>query len=51
MNNPDHLSESLETVLKLHIFKFFDKVPDPESGMEKFGSGIRKTDIFAWPPG
>ncbi len=38
MNNPDHISESLETIFWVKIFKFFDA--DPESGMEKFGFGI-----------
>jgi hypothetical protein len=33
MNNPDHLSESLETFVLVKIFKFFDV--DPGSGMEK----------------
>ncbi len=35
MNNPDHISESLETVFWAKIFKFFDA--DPGSWMEKFG--------------
>jgi hypothetical protein len=49
MNNPDHISESLETVFWVKILKFFDA--DPGSGMEKIrirdgknsdpGSGIR----------
>jgi hypothetical protein len=39
MNNPDHIPESLETILWVKIFKFFDADPGP--GMEKFGSGIR----------
>jgi hypothetical protein len=48
MNNPDHISESLETIFfGLRILKFFDA--DPGSGMEnnsdprwkKLGSGIR----------
>jgi hypothetical protein len=34
MNNPDHISESLETIFGLKILKFFDS--DPGSGMEKF---------------
>jgi hypothetical protein len=48
MNNPDHISESLETIFRVKILKFFDA--DPGSGMEKnrirdlgwkkFGSGI-----------
>jgi hypothetical protein len=39
MNNPDHISESLETIFWVKILKFFDA--DPGSGMEKFGSGTR----------
>jgi hypothetical protein len=34
MNNPDHISESLET-----IFLGYGKYSDP--GWKKFGSGIR----------
>jgi hypothetical protein len=43
MNIPDHISESLETIIWVKILKFFDVDPgsgnffDPESGMEKFG--------------
>jgi hypothetical protein len=33
MNIPDHISESLETIFRVKIIKFFDA--DPESGMEK----------------
>jgi hypothetical protein len=33
MNNPDHISESLETIFWVKIPQFFDA--DPESGMEK----------------
>jgi hypothetical protein len=33
MNNPDHISESLETILLVKILKFFDA--DPGSRMEK----------------
>jgi hypothetical protein len=32
MNNPDHISQSLETILGDKILKFFHV--DPESGME-----------------
>jgi hypothetical protein len=39
MNNPDHISESLETIFCVKILKFFEA--DPGSGMEKFGSGIQ----------
>jgi hypothetical protein len=48
MNNPEHISESLETIFRVKILKLFDT--DPGSGMEKnhirypgwkkFGSGI-----------
>jgi hypothetical protein len=34
MNNPDHISESLEAIFYVKIFKFFDE--DPFSGMGKF---------------
>jgi hypothetical protein len=57
MNIPDHFSESVETVFfLLKILKFFDAdpdpgsgirdlvIPDPESGMEKNGSGINIPD-------
>jgi hypothetical protein len=37
MNNPDHISESLETIFLITILKFFDADP----GWKKFGSGIR----------
>jgi hypothetical protein len=33
MNNPDHISESLQTIFRVKILKFFDA--DPGSGMEK----------------
>jgi hypothetical protein len=52
MNNPDHISESLETIFGVKIHKFFDADPGP--GMEKirirdpewkkFGSGINIPD-------
>jgi hypothetical protein len=42
MNNPDHISESLETVFWVKILKFFDA--DPGSGLEIFGSGINILD-------
>jgi hypothetical protein len=45
MNNPDHISESLETIFWVEILKFF--VADP--GWEKFESGIR--DGKNWDPG
>jgi hypothetical protein len=37
MNNPDHISESLETNFCNKILKFFDADP----GWKKFGSEIR----------
>jgi hypothetical protein len=33
MNNPDHISESLETIFWVKILKFFDA--DPGSGMKR----------------
>jgi hypothetical protein len=39
MNNPDHISESLETIFWVEILKFFDADP----GWKKFGSGIFAT--------
>jgi hypothetical protein len=38
MNNLDHISESLETIFWVKIFKFFDADP----GWKKIGSGIRE---------
>ncbi len=37
MNNPDHISESLETICWVKMLKFFDAYP----GWKKFGSDIR----------
>jgi hypothetical protein len=37
MNNPDHISDSLETIFWVTILQFFDADP----GWKKFGSGIR----------
>jgi hypothetical protein len=46
MNNPDHISESLETIFWDKILKFFDA--DPGFGMRirdsGCGSGIRDAD-------
>jgi hypothetical protein len=39
MNNPGHISESLETILWVKILKFFDADPGP--GWKTFGSGSR----------
>jgi hypothetical protein len=49
IRDPEHFSDSLETVFRDNIFKFFDADPgtgisltlDSGSVMEKFGSGIR----------
>jgi hypothetical protein len=46
MNNPDHISQSLETIFWVKRLKFSDA--DPGSGMEKFGTGIqdeKKSDL------
>ncbi len=55
MNIPDHISESLQTIVRVKILKIFDADPvsgmeririrdgkksDPVSGWKKFGSGI-----------
>jgi hypothetical protein len=49
MNNPDHTTESLETIFWVNKkLKFFNKDPGWkkfESGMKKFGSGIRNEKI------
>ncbi len=39
MNNLDHISESLVTILWVKILKFFDADP---GGWKKFGSGMEK---------
>jgi hypothetical protein len=41
MNNPDHISESLETIFGVKILKFFDG----DLGWKKFGSGILDGNI------
>jgi hypothetical protein len=33
MNNPGHISESLETIFWVKILEFFDAEPNPESGI------------------
>jgi hypothetical protein len=48
VNNPDHISGSLQTIFWVKILKFFDADPDPGSeifltldpGWKKFGSVI-----------
>jgi hypothetical protein len=39
MNNPDHISESLETIGLKYVLNFLEA--DPGSRIKKFGSGIR----------
>jgi hypothetical protein len=41
MNNPDHISESLETISQVKVLEFF--AADP--GWKKFGSGMEKIRI------
>ena len=40
MNNPDHISENLETIFWVKILKLFDADP----GWETYGSGINFPD-------
>jgi hypothetical protein len=40
MNNPNHISESLETFFLVNKLKFFDA--DPGSGMEKIRIGDKQ---------
>jgi hypothetical protein len=47
MNNPDHISESLETIFWVKLIKLLDA--DPEFGMEKkFESGMGKNSDPGW---
>ncbi len=41
MNNPDPISESLETIFCAQILNSLMRIWDPGSGIEKFRSGIR----------
>jgi hypothetical protein len=41
MNNPDHISESLETIFWVKMLKFFDADP----GWKKFGFGTNIQDL------
>jgi hypothetical protein len=52
MNIPDHFSESLETVLGLKIFNFFDADPiwnlfDPRAGIRKLKIRIRDPGSYS----
>jgi hypothetical protein len=42
MNNPDHISESLETIFWVQILKFLMRILDP--GWKKFESGMNLPD-------
>jgi hypothetical protein len=42
MNNPDHISEILDTIFGVKTLKFFNA--DPGAGRKKFGSGINIPD-------
>ncbi len=44
MNIPDHISESVESIFGLKIFKFFDADPDPGLKSSVPGSGINIPD-------
>ncbi len=55
MNNPDHISKSLETIFWVKILKFFDAYPGSgirdgnsrirDPGWKKVGSGIRIKEL------
>jgi hypothetical protein len=45
MNITHHISESLETIFWVKIFKFFDADPDPGSGISMIGSEMEKIGI------
>jgi hypothetical protein len=47
MNNPDHISWSLENIFWVKILKFFDADP----GWKQFGSGMEKSRIRDKHPG
>jgi hypothetical protein len=49
MNNPDHVSESLETMFWVKMLKFFDA--DPEWKNLNLGSGMEKFQIWDKHPG
>jgi hypothetical protein len=50
MNIPDHISESIKTIFRGKILKFFDADADPriflirDPGWKKFGSGTNIPD-------
>jgi len=43
MNNPDHISDSLETVFRLKYLNSLMRIRDP--GWKKFGSGRKTSQI------
>jgi hypothetical protein len=45
MNNPDHFSESLETIFWVKILKFLYADPIRDPGWKKLGSGLEETRI------
>jgi hypothetical protein len=47
MNNPDHISESLDTIFWVKILKFFSA----DQGWKKFGSGMEEIRIRDKHPG
>jgi hypothetical protein len=46
MNNPGHISESLETTFGLKYLNSFMRIRDP--GWKKFGSGMNIPDPQHW---
>jgi hypothetical protein len=54
MNNPDHISECLETIFWIKILKFFHADPGSgivltlDPGWKKFGLLFRQTDQKYW---
>jgi hypothetical protein len=44
MNIPDHISESLETIVRVKILKFFDANPDPGTFLNQ-DPGSKKSRI------
>jgi hypothetical protein len=48
INSPDHISESLETIVWANILYFNSLMRIREPGWEKFGSGIIIPDPQHW---
>ena len=51
MNNPDHISESLETIFGFKYLNSLMRIPDPGPGWKESGSGMEKTRIRDKHPG